>query len=650
MPLNWHNRGWNLDPLVPQIAAAILLLTSFITLTLLASSAPLGVMVSKETIRGDLTETIGPGSVTPTYMSTLQPTPSTAPPIEYVPQGGITIGLKPLTLNDRAIASELEGAIRSALVSSVLTSAVAFYEIDLSDGAVPSAFTLPQSYPGIDLLVAWKSVSGRMLSFYLAVPSEPPLLAVDGSLETGPPSGPGATPIHVLPGDGLDYPAALAVSVLEIKGGLAEQALERLRYLQVSAADPFPDAASERTAVVQYMIGLAEEQRGNLPTALQSYSQALRLNSTFAAAYLGRGNIYQALGDKDAALADYELALVLEPNAVVPAYNLALVRLATGDSEAALAEAQRLTGVFPSVAWSHNLVGLIHYRRGEYTQALNAFERANALQGNVPVLVFNLARTLHALGDYRQALATYDLLLDLDPNNPVYHLYMGLTYQAQGRYPPAEHAFNRAIDLDPAYLDAYLLRAQLHLLNGELDDAIDDAHEALTIDPEAGAAYVIIGDVRLAQEDFSAAEAAYSQALDRGVTTPEVYAARGWAWHRQGYREAAIRDYEAALAEGLTEPLVFYRLGLVLLDVGRYDEALSALLGAVNGGHDDAETHVALAVALEATQHHEEAEQEFRRALALNSNYGDVDFLTQQSLWSQSTIQRAQAILRRLGG
>jgi hypothetical protein len=53
-------------------------------------------------------------------------------------------------------------------------------------------------------------------------------------------------------------------------------------------------------------------------------------------------------------------------------------------------------------------------------------------------------------------------------------------------------------------------------------------------------------------------------------------------------------------------------------------------------------------LALDANLRRAEAEQEFQRAIDLDSNYADLDFLAKQPLWSESAVSRALVILRRL--
>lgn len=84
-----------------------------------------------------------------------------------------------------------------------------------------------------------------------------------------------------------------------------EEALEcALRAVELDSDEYHHDTL----AMVYYKLERYDE-------ALEHYSVALSLDSHFAASYRGRGDVYLALGDHQAALEDYERYLDLDPEA-----------------------------------------------------------------------------------------------------------------------------------------------------------------------------------------------------------------------------------------------------------------------------------------------------------------------------------------------
>lgn len=581
--------------------------------------------------------------------TSVQPTATTTS-ISHTDTDGIIVGIAPLSDDAAALRRSVIEAVETVLAGALLPEPVHIKDMALSETSLNTGLILPQDMPDADIVLAWGIEESDLIGFYLIAPSEPPLTIVEEQVQPWDAAAPGDLPIFVTSQDELALPAGLMAALLEIRAGQTDLALDRIHTLQAQAIGLPPDAQNSNQAVLDFLIGQIEVAQGNGLRALQTYSHALRSRSDFPAAYVNRGNLYLALGDFETARINYDSAMALSPDSSIPVYNLALALWSEGDFDAALSEAAVLSEHNTGAAWAANLIGQIHYSQEEYAQALTAFEQAEVRAPEEQAPLFNQARTLHELGDYDGALTLYDRLLDVDPSSPLYLLHAALTYQAQGRYAPAQRSFNRAIEADRMYLDAYLLRCEFYIESGKFELAIEDAETALTINPDEARAYQLLGDARLGLEDFEGASEAYTDAIDLGTTDPTVYAARGWSWHRQRYIPWAVDDYEQALASGYSDPIMLYRLGFALLDAGRYEDALEALLGAIDQGIDTPEAHAVLAVALDANLRREEADREYQHAMNLDAHFGEADYLAEQVLWSRSTIQRAQTIIERLSG
>ncbi|MCP3695602.1 MAG: tetratricopeptide repeat protein, partial [Planctomycetaceae bacterium] len=55
--------------------------------------------------------------------------------------------------------------------------------------------------------------------------------------------------------------------------------------------------------------------------AFKDYTEAIRLDPTFALAYNNRGVIHNSIGDQDQAIADYSMAIELDPTLAIAYYN-----------------------------------------------------------------------------------------------------------------------------------------------------------------------------------------------------------------------------------------------------------------------------------------------------------------------------------------
>lgn len=646
-------------PYATLIAAVIFLLASLLVAAMLLSGAlnPLAILQPSSppppqpTLTASPTPTASPQpnqtvipspSATPTPASSASPTPE---------QATWAIGVAALQTNsDPAITARLGEALQAADPAPALSSPLEVREVRLlpAEGGI-ATINPAQDAPGCALLLIWEPVGSSLMRVYLLASPSPPLLAqIEARAEAWQLLTPATFPLIVRAQGDEAFVAGVALGLLELLQGAIEPALTRVQALVALSPDLPRQTAAYNEAVLDFLRALAADRQGDLIAALEAYSQAIRLRSDFVAALVNRSNIYLQAGDTAAALEGYNRALAIEPEQVAALYNRALAYRAQGDQVAALEDAERLALLYAE-AWSINLRGLIAYELGDSEAALADFRQAALLAPQDPTPLFNEALTLARMGEHGQALVVLDALIELQPQNPVFHLYLGDAFRLVGEYGQAERAYSEAIALNPRYLEAYLRRGRLRIEGGDPQGALTDAAQALELAPQSGEAYWIKGDALLADEDFAGAEEAYSAALGAGLDDPAIYAARGWALHRLRFRSAAIENYQQALALGHTDPLTLNRLGFALYDAGRYEEALDAMLAAVNAGLDTAEGYAGLALALDANIRRDEAEQQYAHALEIDNRYGKAAFLAEQPLWSQAAVSRAVTILRRMG-
>jgi tetratricopeptide (TPR) repeat protein len=570
-------------------------------------------------------------------------------PTETAESDGIIISLAPIRGGDPGIAERLDAAITESLATTSFGNAVQItQDIVIPPGVSTEAMNQKADLPGVDLLITWGKTSEGLQEIWIALVSAPAMAGLEGNLEAWWVLTPGDLAILVDPEGDLSFTAEIVSASLELQRGESTSAEDRIRALQTSSTDESVLITDAQQAVIQLMLGAAEAQNGQTIEALQRASQATRLRNDSWMAHLNRGSVYLQLGDATSALSEIDLARGQAPDYWPAIYNCVLANEQLGQYENALADAELLQALQPDEAWAANLVGVIQYRQGDLVAARDQFQAAAALAPEAQIPLVNLAITQGVQRDYENAIGTYDTLLDLAPNSSQHFLNQALMYQALEKYPQAEFGMNRAIDLDPASLDAYLLRGKLHLQMEAYDRATNDAQLALDQNPESGEAYAILGEVALADEDFEAARDAFTNSIDRGNATAAAYEGRGWAWHQLRYTGFAVDDYEEALALGETDSQLLLRLGFALLDAGRYEDSLDALLGAVNLGLDTPEAHAGLAIALDRNGKKDEADTEYQQAITSDSHYGDTEFLAAQPMWTSAIVQGAETILRRL--
>jgi tetratricopeptide (TPR) repeat protein len=238
--------------------------------------------------------------------------------------------------------------------------------------------------------------------------------------------------------------------------------------------------------------------------------------------------------------------------------------------------------------------------------------------------------------------------MEADPENADYRYMSGSILLNLGLEVEALQRFEEVIPLRPEWLDPYLQIAGIHASHGNWVEVLSQAERAIEIAPERPEGYAYQGESLLAQDEFRLARDAFSEAIERGVHTPFVYLNRAWARHNLRDISGALSDYDRGFETPPDDSIWWYRYGFALFDGARYRESVDAFEAAQENGMDTADLYAGLALALDATIQRTAAEEVYLRAVSLEPEFSDPGFLSELSLWTQSSVNRAEAILRRI--
>ena len=108
---------------------------------------------------------------------------------------------------------------------------------------------------------------------------------------------------------------------------------------------------------------------GNLSEALADYTKAINLNPKDVQAYLGRGYVYQRMGQYDKALVDYNKAVELAPKDAGVYLTRGLAYSVAGKNESAVEDYSRALQIDP-------MNGDAYYQRGISYGAMGQAERS----------------------------------------------------------------------------------------------------------------------------------------------------------------------------------------------------------------------------------------------------------------------------------
>ena len=173
--------------------------------------------------------------------------------------------------------------------------------------------------------------------------------------------------------------------------------------------------------------------------AIQSYSEAVKINIVDQEAYTNRGNVYFEQNNYDKALADYKKAFSLDPNYVTAIDNMGAIF--------------GLNGRYDSALFYFNL-------------ALQKNPRYIPSYRNRGLVNIELKRNENALYDFKK-------ILEYDHNNPDIMNMVGLCYRNLGKYTEGLVIITEAIKIkpDPRF---YLNRAYCYIALNNIELAKKD--------------------------------------------------------------------------------------------------------------------------------------------------------------------------------
>lgn len=184
----------------------------------------------------------------------------------------------------------------------------------------------------------------------------------------------------------------------------AEAALRRLLELT-------PNDAGARVN-----LGHVQLERGHAQAAVQSFDQALALDSRLAAAHFNRGLALLKLEQSEAAIASFAHAAQLAPGRPDPLYNQAMALHQLGRDSQAQPLAEQITARWPGFAEGWNLLGMIGQKQRRYQEAFDAYSQALRCNPRLTDAWVNAAQALSYLERHAEARAAAERAVQLAPD------------------------------------------------------------------------------------------------------------------------------------------------------------------------------------------------------------------------------------------
>lgn len=243
--------------------------------------------------------------------------------------------------------------------------------------------------------------------------------------------------------------------------------------------------------------------------AISANDQAIRLDPTFAAAYVNRGCAKGRLRQNKEAISDFDQAVRLEPNFAEAYSNRGIAKGWLGSHQEAISDLDQAIRLKPDFADAYSNRGTAKHRLQQYQEAISDFDQAIRLKPSFAEAYLKRGDTKEQLGGYEDAIADYDQAILLESALAEAYLARGTAKGQLGMHEDAITDFDQTVRLRPDCAEAYGNRGNAKGQLGRYRDAIADYDKAVQLKPgyhkayfKRGLAKCLLGDKAGARKDY----------------------------------------------------------------------------------------------------------------------------------------------------
>jgi tetratricopeptide (TPR) repeat protein len=367
------------------------------------------------------------------------------------------------------------------------------------------------------------------------------------------------------------------LGVVYYRKGLIEDAIAAFQH--ALELDP-------KMQIAQRNLEIAYRRSGYYDRRVAELRDRLRQHAADREARWELARTYASLGQHDDAAREFEQLLEHVPDDVPALTQLALVEKHRGRMERATELLERARTLEPGSGVIHQYLGEVLYNRGINQDALDALERSVALTPDNADAHYQMAFALGDMGRHEEARAATKRAIRLNPSLARAQTNLSLERVSRGMATPELHDAGLRATVPPVSDDAgTLAHYNLGLAfrqKGYYAEALREYRLALDRGEDPELVRQAVAEVHLLRRDHVAALDLYEQLVRELPDRPKLWNERGVVLHQLGRFDEAIASYEEARARDAGYGLALNNLGITLAQIGREEEAVDLLRDAMN--------------------------------------------------------------------
>jgi len=356
-----------------------------------------------------------------------------------------------------------------------------------------------------------------------------------------------------------------------------------------------------------YALGYCYERLGKESQAIEFYQDCLKFKSYLQLPAQRLAAIYFKNGQHERTIEQYEILKNEYPDDISTLVTLGHLYIAT-------AQYVRATETFNTAILIHpdnfhtqgdNIDQL--FAEGQFHEALEQIEYLLQDQPNRADLLMKHADVLRMLDAPDEAVSQYEEALRICPDFLEATIKLGTQYLKLHQDRLAAKQFNKAVEINDKIVDAYIGLSTSQKLAGDLSDALGTLSLAAAIQPNSSLLFAETAALRFQaglsknlpfdnlQEDPTnltrAVINAHRQQITNRPQNPDLYYRLGVLMMSIGRITEAIQSFQTALEINPDYTRARSKLAICLFEIGRKSEALEHLPGPDHLDKDTLELH-----------------------------------------------------------
>lgn len=271
-------------------------------------------------------------------------------------------------------------------------------------------------------------------------------------------------------------------------------------------------------------------------------------------------------------------AIDMDPNSAFLYSTLGEIKLKIGQTPEALEYLNKAIKLDPNYRPPFVLAGSILAAAGKDWDAADHLRKAVKLDPTKEDAYLHLAISLTRLYEYEEAVTTLKNLIKLNKESALGYYYLGKTYSQMKLYRDASGYFKKAMEIRPDFIQAAIDMAASHEALGEIPRAIEIYRQIIDNDDDKITVLQRLIQLLIQQHRFEDALHYLTNAVNSGYGGPEVQRKIGLVYLELERYDEAIKVFDSMLEkEPLAYQIMLYR-AIALEEKGKFDEAYKELI------------------------------------------------------------------------